>query len=45
MKTLDDSRSAYDSLKEHLLKNIENPDDVSADDPLTDTETVCSRSL
>ncbi|KAL2043139.1 hypothetical protein N7G274_004199 [Stereocaulon virgatum] len=38
-KTLSDSRSAYASLKEHFLKNIENPDDVSADDPLTDTET------
>ncbi|KAK3176083.1 hypothetical protein OEA41_007405 [Lepraria neglecta] len=38
-KTLSDSRSAYTSLKEHFLKNIENPDDLSADDPLTDTET------
>lgn len=27
-------------MKEHFLKNIENPDDLLADDPLTDTETV-----
>lgn len=39
-KTLSDSRSAYASLREHFLKNIENPDDLSADDPLTGTETV-----
>ena len=39
-KTLSDSRSAYVSLKEHFLKDIENPDDLSAEDPLTDTETV-----
>lgn len=39
-KTLSDSRSAYTSLKDHFLKNIENPDDLSAEDPLTDTETV-----
>lgn len=39
-KTLSDSRSAYTSLKEHFLKNVENPDDLSAEDPLTDTETV-----
>jgi len=40
MKTLHDSRSAYTSLREHFLKNLENPDDLSAEDPLTDTETV-----
>ena len=39
-KTLSDSRSAYISLREHFLKYIENPDDLSAEDPLTDTETV-----
>lgn len=39
-KTLSDSRSAYTSLREHFLKNIEHPDDISAEDPLTDTETV-----
>ena len=39
-KTLSDSRSAYVSLKEHFLKDLENPDDLSAEDPLTDTETV-----
>lgn len=40
MKTLSDSRSAYGALKEHFMKNIENPDDLSAEDPLTDNETV-----
>ncbi|KAK4697329.1 TBC1 domain family member 5, partial [Lecanoromycetidae sp. Uapishka_2] len=39
VKTLHDSRSAYTSLREHFLKNLENPDDLSAEDPLTDTET------
>jgi len=39
-KILSDSRSAYTSLKEHFLKHIESPEDLSAEDPLTDTETV-----
>ena len=43
-KTLTDSRSAYTSLKEHFFKNIDNPDDVSAEDPLNDTETVSETS-
>lgn len=45
IKTLNDSRDAYKSLKEHLLKNIENSEDISAEDPLSDTEAVsCSTS-
>jgi len=39
-KTLSDSRSAYSTMKEHFLKDIENPEDLSTEDPLTDTETV-----
>ena len=41
-KTLSDSRSAYNSMKEHFLKNIENPDDLVADDPLSDSDSVSS---
>ncbi|KAI4258665.1 MAG: hypothetical protein L6R42_004962, partial [Xanthoria sp. 1 TBL-2021] len=33
-KTLTDSRSAYGTLREHFLKDIEHPDNISAD-PLT----------
>lgn len=40
MKTLSDSRSAYTSLKEHFLKHIEHPDDLSGSDPLTEDENV-----
>lgn len=39
-KTLSDSRTAYTSLREHFLRDIEHPDDVSAIDPLTDDESV-----
>lgn len=39
-KTLRDSRSAYASLKEHFLRDITHPDDLSAADPLADDETV-----
>lgn len=38
-KTLSDSRTAYTSLREHFLRDIEHPDDVSAIDPLTDDES------
>lgn len=41
-KTLSDSRSAYTSLREHFLRDIEHPDDLSATDPLTDDESVSS---
>lgn len=41
-KKLDDVRSAYGSLKEHLLRGIEYPDDISAADPLADDDEVCS---
>lgn len=39
-KTLRDSRSAYSSLRDHFLRDIEHPDGLSATDPLTDDETV-----
>ena len=39
-KTLSDSRSAYTSLREHFLRHIEHPDDLSESDPLTADETV-----
>ncbi|RDL40603.1 Ypt of gyp1p [Venustampulla echinocandica] len=39
-RALANSRSAYSSLREHLLRFIENPDEVgSAQDPLDDDET------
>ncbi|MCJ1244124.1 hypothetical protein MMC30_001322 [Trapelia coarctata] len=38
-KTLRDSRSAYASLREHFLRDITYPDDLSAVDPLADDET------
>ncbi|MCJ1469655.1 hypothetical protein MMC07_008291 [Pseudocyphellaria aurata] len=38
-KTLSDSRSAYTSLREHFLRDIDHPDDLSAIDPLTDDES------
>ncbi|KAL8689531.1 MAG: hypothetical protein Q9218_004818 [Villophora microphyllina] len=34
-KTLSDSRSAYGALRDHFLKDIEHPDDISVADPLT----------
>lgn len=37
---MSDSRSAYTSMKEHFLRNIENSDDLAADDPLNESETV-----
>jgi TBC1 domain family protein 5 len=40
-RSLDDSRSAYTSLREHLLRYIENPDELgSALDPLDDDQHV-----
>jgi hypothetical protein len=43
-RALVDSRSAYTSLREHLLRFIENPDEIgSALDPLDDDKSV-SRS-
>lgn len=39
-KTISDSRSAYGALRDHLLKNIEHPDDISVADPLTGDESV-----
>ena len=43
-RTLVDSRSAYTSLREHLLRYIENPDEVgSALDPLDDDQYVSNR--
>lgn len=40
-RALEDSRSAYSSLREHLLRYIENPDEVgSALDPLDDDQNV-----
>ncbi|MCJ1377915.1 hypothetical protein MMC17_001011 [Xylographa soralifera] len=38
-KTLHDSRSAYSSLRDHFLHNIEHPDDLSAADPLADDDS------
>ncbi|KAL8785128.1 MAG: hypothetical protein Q9213_003546 [Squamulea squamosa] len=38
IKTLTDSRSAYGALREHFLKDIEHPDNISAD-PLTADES------
>jgi hypothetical protein len=41
-----DSRSAYTSLREHLLRYIENPDELgSALDPLDDDQHVSASSL
>jgi TBC1 domain family protein 5 len=39
-KALSDTRSAYTSMKEHFLKNITNSEDLDADDPLNDSESV-----
>ena len=40
-RVLIDSRSAYSSLREHLLRFIENPDELgSALDPLDDDQHV-----
>jgi hypothetical protein len=40
-RALADSRSAYTSLREHLLRYIENPDELgSALDPLDDDQHV-----
>ncbi|KAL6713390.1 hypothetical protein ACLMJK_008855 [Lecanora helva] len=36
---LSDSRSAYIALKEHFVKSVKKVDDLSAEDPLIDTET------
>ncbi|KAL8828906.1 MAG: hypothetical protein Q9191_002318 [Dirinaria sp. TL-2023a] len=38
-KTLSDSRSAYSALRDHFLRHIERPDDISAADPLTDDKS------
>ena len=43
-KKLADSRSAYEALKDHYLKNLINPDDVSAEDPLSDNASVSHTS-
>jgi TBC1 domain family protein 5 len=41
-QTLADSRSAYDSLRVHFLRAIDNPDEVDSDiDPLSEHEEVC----
>lgn len=45
MKTLTDSRSAYASLRDHFLRDIEHPNDLSTADPLADDETVSSTAL
>jgi hypothetical protein len=39
-KTLRDSRSAYASLREHFLRDITHPEDLSTADPLADDEAV-----
>ena len=39
-KTLLDAREAFAALKRHFLKDLENPDDLSAADPLADDEFV-----
>lgn len=38
-KTLSDSRSAYSALRDHFLRHIEHPDDITAADPLTDDKS------
>lgn len=40
LKTLRDSRSAYTSLRQHFLHDLEHPNDISAVDPLADDENV-----
>lgn len=46
MKTLSSSRSAYNSLKSHFLRHIENPDELAANyDPLSETSDVSCRFL
>lgn len=45
-RALEDSRSAYTSLREHLLRYIENPDEIgSSVDPLDDDKSVCTLSF
>lgn len=44
-KTLSDSRSAYTSLRDHFLRHIEHPDDLTESDPLTENETVSKTDL
>ena len=39
-KTIRDSRSAYASLKQHFVRDVESLDDLSATDPLADDENV-----
>ena len=39
-KILSDSRSAYGALRDHFLKDIEHPDGISANDPLTGDDKV-----
>lgn len=41
LKTLSSSRSAYNSLKTHFMRHLENPDELAANyDPLTDSADV-----
>lgn len=43
LKTLSSSRSAYNSLKTHFMRHLENPDELAANyDPLTDSTDVSS---
>lgn len=43
LKTLSSSRSAYNSLKSHFLRHLENPDDLAANyDPLSEQGDVSS---
>ena len=44
-KTLQDSRSACTSLREHFLRHIEHPDDLSEMDPLTEDRMVSGSIL
>jgi TBC1 domain family protein 5 len=47
-RTLSSSRSAYDSLKTHFLRHLDNPDELAAAyDPLTEDTNVsiCNASL
>lgn len=46
LRTLSSSRSAYDSLKTHFLRHIDNPDELAATyDPLTEETEVSSPSI
>lgn len=46
LKTLSSSRSAYNSLKSHFLRHLENPDELAANyDPLSESTDVSAQLL